>query len=144
MNSKSANQHDLVLLQAAVDARRAAREAQFAHEISVEVDGDLFPEERSGLYVPESLQDDHFDEPDCRCLVCEAVFSAETIVAAQALAAQLERDALARRVYDRIEELEGLITLVRNYSDDKSWKDVLPLVDEFNSLWDLAYPKWAD
>lgn len=47
MNSNSTNQHDLVLLQARVDARRAereeAREAQIAHEISVEVDGDLFP-----------------------------------------------------------------------------------------------------
>jgi hypothetical protein len=65
MNSNSTNQHDLVLLQARVDARRAAREeareAQIAHEISVEVDGDLFPQ-------------------DCECptcVACAALFNEE-------------------------------------------------------------------
>ena len=77
------------------------------------VDGDLFPEE-------------------CRCVVCAAVFSAETIAAAQALAAQFERDDLAQRVLDRIAELEVLVDLSR--------KETLRLKSELNALGDLVFP----
>jgi hypothetical protein len=90
MNSNSTNQHDLVLLQARVDARRAdredAREAQIAHEI-------------------------------------------------------------AQRVYDRVEELEGLIALVRDQyldEDTDGWQKVEPLMTEFNLLSELAWPSEGD